>query len=402
MKKKILILHHSGLIGGAGVSLYNVAISLTQIYDLKIYCPPIPQDYSKFLIDKGFEVKYYNFPIGSIPYYSGSGNIFSIGFIKEIIKILLYYNKLKHLLSKEVYDILIVNSKTLSWISKILPKRNIISICFVRETRVKTIYNFWNNVQRHFLNIFKGVVFISDFDRIIEKLSNPLIEVIPNFVKDVLLHDEIYQFNFLKKYSISDNVFKILYVGGISKLKGFDLALDATSILINENVVLLVAGSSNIININYKNNIKSFSITQRKFMRKVSLLSTLLIKKKKIIYLGLNLDMHDVYSLADVLIFPVFYPHQGRPIFEAGAYKKPVIVPDFINFKEYVINEFNGLYFKKRNPNSLARSIYRIMKDGNLMKELGENNYLIFKKNHLKEHGENKLNQFIQELINNN
>jgi hypothetical protein len=69
--KRIIFFHHSGTIGGAGVSLYNTIISLKEEYEIIVYCPSQPNAFKQYLESKDIKVKTYDFSIGSIPYYSG-------------------------------------------------------------------------------------------------------------------------------------------------------------------------------------------------------------------------------------------------------------------------------------------------------------------------------------------
>ena len=111
--------------------------------------------------------------------------------------------------------------------------------------------------------------------------------------------------------------------------------------------------------------------------------------------------MNDIYSLADVLVFPATTPHQARPVFEAGAAKTPVIMPDFENTLEYVSNEDNGLIFKRKNSHDLSEKIRLIVQSKEFGQRLGEKNYEYTLKNHTRNTSEKLLKIFIENIISN-
>jgi len=95
----------------------------------------------------------------------------------------------------------------------------------------------------------------------------------------------------------------------------------------------------------------------------------------------------------DLVVFPVVKIHQGRPIFEAGAFSKPVIVPDFENLKEFVTPDFNGIIYEKRNSNDLARVIDEVIENKHNLARYGINN-------NLKYHNKHSLNTTNRKFIN--
>jgi glycosyltransferase involved in cell wall biosynthesis len=95
--------------------------------------------------------------------------------------------------------------------------------------------------------------------------------------------------------------------------------------------------------------------------------------------------------MSDVIIFPVIKVHQGRPIFEAGFHNKPVIVPSFDNFKEYVKDGFNGLVYYKSSSKSLASIFDSIHNQKTLLIQMGKHNREMSLKNHSKLEAEEKI-----------
>lgn len=402
MKKKIMILHHSGSIGGAGVSVYNTIMTLRDDYEVVIYCPSSPRDFSDFLKEKCINVKTYDFPIGSIPYYSGGPLIFSPGFIKGIINVFQCRKAWDYVLKTENPDLVIANSKILAWTSLIFRKNNQKSICYVRETRKKSILNLWNNIQKSLLDKFDGVIFISRYDQEKESLKNAETEVVPNFINRENYKPNKSRSEACKQFGINSNAFNVLFVGGMLRIKGFNTAVKTMKHLKDLNVQLIVAGDSDF-HYKPKKNIGSriYNYVKRAYENSIKREIDKNNLHNNIIKIGVQKDMIDVYTLADVLIFPATTPHQARPVFEAGAMKVPAIMPDFENTLEYVSHGDNGLIFKRKNPRSLADNISVLIKDEDYRKKLGEKNYESTLKYHTKETSEKLLRDMIEKILHN-
>lgn len=402
MKKKIMILHHSGSIGGAGVSVYNTIMTLRDDYEVVIYCPSSPRDFSDFLKEKCINVKTYDFPIASIPYYSGGPLIFSPGFIKGIINIFQCRKAWDYVLKTENPDLVIANSKILAWTSLIFRKNNQKSICYVRETRKKSILNLWNNIQKSLLDKFDGVIFISRYDQEKESLKNAETEVVPNFINRENYKSNKSRSEACKQFGINSNAFNVLFVGGMLRIKGFNTAVKTMKHLKDLNVQLIVAGDSDF-HYKPKKNIGSriYNYVKRAYENSIKREIDKNNLHNNIIKIGVQKDMIDVYTLADVLIFPATTPHQARPVFEAGAMKVPAIMPDFENTLEYVSHGDNGLIFKRKNPRSLADNISVLIKDEDYRKKLGEKNYESTLKHHTKETSEKLLRDMIEKILHN-
>ncbi len=400
MKKKIMIIHHSGSIGGAGVSVYNTIMSLKDDYEIVIYCPSSPKDFSNYLKEKDINVKTYDYPIGSIHYYSGGAKIFSPSFIKGILNIFRHRGKLEYILKSEKPDLVISNSKILAWTGVIFRKNNQKSICYVRETRRKGFINVWNNIQRSLLDKFTGVIFISRYDQEMESLRKTKSKVVPNFIDINSYKPSMNRSEACRHFGLDSDSFNILFVGGMLRIKGFDTAVKSLKYLKDMNVKLIVAGDSEFF---YKldRNIytKFYNFLKRKYensIKKEILENNL---QKDIIKIGVQKNMSDVYVLADVLIFPATVPHQARPVFEAGAMKIPVVMPDFENTLEYVSNGDNGLVFRRKDPRSLADGIKTLIKDKEYRTLLGERNYIHTLKQHTKETSEKLLKEMINSIL---
>lgn len=402
MKQKIMIIHHSGIIGGAGVTAYNTIMTLKDDYEIVIYCPSEPSDFSEYLKEKDINVKTYDFPLGSIHFYSGGSPVLSPGFIKGIIDIFKYRKKWDYILKAESPDIVIANSKILSGMALDFKKNKQKSICYVQETRKKSFLNIWNNIQKILLDKFDGIIFISRYDQEMENLKKAQSTVVPNFINIDSFKSNLGRNEACNNFSIDPNSFNILFVGGMLRIKGFDIAVKSMKYLKDFNIKLIVAGDSEF-QYKHENNIYSrlYNYLKRRYEKSINRVIMENNLQNNIIKIGVQKDMADVYALADVLIFPATTPHQARPVFEAGAMKVPAIMPDFENTSEYISHGYNGLIFKRKNPRSLAENIKVLIKNEKYRKHLGEKSYEATLNKHTKETSEKLLKEMIEKILRN-
>ncbi|SMB88697.1 Glycosyltransferase involved in cell wall bisynthesis [Desulfonispora thiosulfatigenes DSM 11270] len=397
---KIMVIHHSGDIGGAGVSLFNTIRAIEQLADVVVYCPEDPSKFKDFLISKGIKTKTYNFPLGSVYNFSGGPSICNPTFTKKIIDIFKYKNIWKEIIREESPDLVLVNSKILAWFSIITKKLGIKSICYVRETKKKNPLNIFNYLTKYFLNKFDKVIFISKYDEKVEGIDKEKSVVIPNFVdfdnyKSKKNNDET-----LEKFNIPNGRFNILFVGGMAKLKGVDIAIKSIAFLKEHEINLIIVGNPQFAYISSTNIYFTFyNSLKRRYERSIE--KTILKNgiEDKIFKIGIQHEMVEIYKISDVLIFPATKPHQARPAFEAGSQGKPVIMPDFENTVEYVKDNVNGLIFKKRDARSLANAIKKLIDNPGLAHELGRKNYELTLQNHTREKSETMLRKVVIDML---
>jgi glycosyltransferase involved in cell wall biosynthesis len=364
--KKIVIFHHSNRIGGAGVSLLNVHKMLQDEYIVKTYIPDKESGLGLLFQKEGISVNEIKKRVGIICSYSGGSSFYGRTSLKSLIRIRETKKAFQEILNKEKPDIVAVNSMTLAWAGKLIKKNDCKSICFVRETFVN---NLGMKYIKHCLNkYFDSVIFISNYDKDKMSCKAPVSGVVNNCV----IKDD-YQVNITKKdacgYLGIQNEFNILFVGGTNKLKGWNVIERAMEKLTEYKIRLIVAGNTEEVE-----------------------------NKPNINFLGSRTDMPYIYKACDVLVFPSTSPHQARPVFEAGMMGLPVIISDFRETKEHVIDGENGLTFKPNNAADLALKIEKLYNDNELRERLGKVNKEYALKNHEFGKCKEKLLQLLEKL----
>jgi glycosyltransferase involved in cell wall biosynthesis len=397
-RKKIMIIHHSGLIGGGSISLYYLLIALEKEFDVVCYIPDNPPSLLTFFINKGMNPKTFAFKLGKITYYSGGNNVFNLKFLYHFFNCFFQFNYWRKAIVNENPDLIIINSIVLCWMSILFKKLNIKCICFVRETMMGTPKNIVNRLIKVLLENFNLVSFISNYDLLQINLQKAKSITVYDFIVLDEFTDKIGKTLSCEKLCISAETFNVLFVGGVNNLKGIDILIKAAILLKNHNIQFVIAGEL-YVKPEYDsvysliNNIIKFS--RINFSSKIEklIISEGLVNNVK--FIGIRNDMSLVYSTSDILVFPMKKPHQARPVFEIGSQMKPVIISDFINIREFIVDGKNGITFNPTDPKELANAILCLKNNNQLLITLGLNNYDNTINNHIKDI---VINKFINEL----
>lgn len=388
---KIAIIHHSGVIGGGGVSLISIIKALSPYHNLTVLISDSPDDILKQLSELkneyDFKIESYGRRIGATTFYNGGDTVFSLRFLYRLSLIPKQWHYWRGKIKELDPDIVIVNSIILSWMGLIPEINNRKSICFVRETIKGSLNLLVNRAIKKLLKNFSRVVFLSEYDRRSWNFEVDKAKIIRDFVSENTLDNSIKRNAASVIQGLQQDSFHVLYVGGVSHMKGFDLVVKAV-IELNETIdsELVVAG----VDFNdrkimgggklsaYENDVKNF-ITQSKYGDKIHLI-------------GRQSNMSNSYAAADVIVFPMRSAHQARPIFEAGFFSKPVIISDFENIKENIIDNKSGLLFTPGDISDLLSKLKYIALNPGIRDTMGRENKQLSEANHSM--AENNLNLF--------
>ena len=400
--KKILLIHHSGLIGGAGISLFYTWMALKKQYNVVCYIPNNPSDLWMFLKERGLNPRTFPFRLGKLTYYSGGNKLINPKFWYHAFNSLFQISYWKKVINEEQPDLVIVNSKVLCWMGIVFKALNKKSLCFVRETIPENPENIINRLMRCMLDTFTMVAFLSEYDLNQTRLKKAESVVSPDFLEVANYEDKLGRKIACQNINISSNSFNVLFVGGMDKLKGIDLLVKAANIIKNEDITFIVAGKDfgDAPIKSVKSLFKKIKIRENiKFARGIKAYIKNQCIENKIKFIGIKKDISIAFSACDVLVFPMKEPHQARPAFEIGVQKKPVIITNFSNVREFVKDGYNGLTFEPNNPKQLAKAILKLKNDKELLEKLGENNYKYTMKYHTESYAMDMLIKKIDEIL---
>lgn len=357
-KRRVLLIHHSGLLGGAGLSLLDLWRNLEREHEVRALVPESPPDLRDFLIEQGYRPKTFRGRLGKIPYYSGGESLFLPRFWYYCLLTLVQRRKWRRLVVEEKPDVVVVNSGVLCWMIGVL--NGVVSICYVRETIIGKASNPVNRYMRRLRDRFDAVCYLSEYDRARDLLGSADQLLVRDAADPEYFSVAINRAQACARLGSTSRTFNVLYMGGTSLLKGYDQVLKSVSFLGGLSLQVIVAGYSGPSKRRWR---LLQGPHQRRSDRELALLSRELESKGLICSTGIVADPRVAYAACDVVVFPMREPHQARPAFEAGFQGRAIIIADFPNVRECVTNGLNGLVFRPGDPKDLARAIRELLGD---------------------------------------
>ena len=97
--------------------------------------------------------------------------------------------------------------------------------------------------------------------------------------------------------------------------------------------------------------------------------------EKSLLITGHRKDIYNVMDASDLIVFPTRTKTTGRPGFEAGGMRRPVIVTMPNTATRVVLDGITGLITPERNPRALAEGIVKLAKNRELGRMLGVNGH---------------------------
>lgn len=393
-RQRVCVLHHTGDFGGGTKSFIDIVNMLKNKFEIIACIPRGADKLGEKLLESGVSLKYINIKFPVFPSYSGGNAIFSRTMLNEILnwknigKFCEEINSLKP-------DVVIFNS-IVTIVSATRLNKSIRKICFIRETIVSSIAKkvFGNMLNKYFI----AVCFLAKAEEKKFKLDNVKTIIIPDCVpeNDIKVEESLTVRN---RLNIRNDDFCVFYMGGDNLIKGPYVILEAMKQL-GKGYTALIAGDFSEGRLGIKDILKhmtSVEYTYRKLKLRKAYKS--IINDENIILIGYKHDISDYMNAADVVVFPSVCVHQPRPCIEAGYYKKPVIISDYEETKEYFIDGHNALTFKPGDSKELANKIRLLSCDKKLRERMGINNYNESMEKHNFEAINRKLEEFLSESI---
>jgi len=378
--KKILYIHHGRGIGGAPLSLLYLIRKLNK----KKYLPVVACTYYSEAVEMfkkdGIETYSFsgirNFPHSNVSWYRWYQ--FHRIFLLFINIWIIAFKVAPEFFKKISPDLIHLNSPSLLGWAIAAKKRKIPVICHVREPMQKGYFGVRKFFLKHMIHFYVDkFVAICKYDAS-KLVQSDKIHVIYNFV-DFSYFDRNIKCNSKIKNKTGDMKI-VLYLGGMSKIKGALELLQASLYFLEDDTHLLIAGKWEGNNVGGKSRVKEVI----KQLLHISIHEELKrvwdkIKENKlesqIHFLGIVSDIPSLIACCDLLVFPSTVPHFARPIIEAGAMAKPVVASNLGGPKELVIDGKTGLLVPPGKPEALAKAIRRILNNKQLAQQMGEVGY---------------------------
>jgi len=364
---KLLYIHHGTGIGGAPISLLNLVRALDkECYEVKVAFVKDSVVVDLFR-EAGIKVEILN---TSNTYFTHnetgkiSWRYFHRYFAIAYHWLLTAYKIAPKYLQDQEVDIVHLNSHVLSSWAFAAKKLGFQVVCHNRETVAKGYFGIRRSILRKIYAYAADVIINISEDNAKRMGLFSKSEVVYNFV-DIPQDHRI-------SCSQQDGQYKVLFLGGMAKIKGFPVAADCLNYL-NEGITLQFAGAVGKIDHNasgIKNRIKNII--------KMALFRSLYAPLSKINgmpnaeILGMLKKSLVAIDNCDILITPFLVEHFSRPAIEAFAYGKPVIGSNVEGMDEIVDHNINGLLVEKGNPKALADAINYLCTNPEIAQKMGQ------------------------------
>jgi glycosyltransferase involved in cell wall biosynthesis len=400
--KVIMGIHHASSLGGASISFLDVLAMLRVNYKILATCPNEPPALALSLKSDSHQYVATGIPIPLFNHCNGGSPILSRTFLRGMLDYLRFRKRWIECIKSYKPEFVIVNSSVMVLMGPIIRRAGVKSICIVRETFPPK----WRSIRTRLLCLlldkyFDGVLFLSEYDRSFAGLSRTATEVVRDCARPGT-YSALARSEACTVLGVPEETFNLLYTGGASWLKGLDVALRSLSHLEYTDIRLLVAGDMTAVEDRTSPTVLLRCVLHPRhtsFIRSVKRLLEGQATADRVKIIGTQSDMARCYSASDVVIFPSNLPHQARPIFESGMYSLPVIVSDYVETREFMRHELNGLTFKPRSAKGLAGAVDRLYEDKPMGRALGEANRIRTLREHSFEVEQIRLLAFVANLL---
>lgn len=206
------------------------------------------------------------------------------------------------------------------------------------------------NLREYYIDILNNIDFIhynstvskNAYEKYINNANSRVLNITHSNIED----------NRMQKTSNSNEPLKITYIGSIEKYKGLYFLLDVLEELHKNNIN------------NWKLNIygKNVNINTDKFKGKVKIKGTYVYS-----------ELEDIFVNTDVLIVPsIWYETFGYIALEAFSYGVPVIITDFVGFKDMINPGVTGIIIKA-SEDELYDNLQTIIEDREKLSTINQN-----------------------------
>lgn len=288
------------------------------------------------------------------------------------------YNSIKNILNpmKKNYDLAVAYSQgfpTYFISEKVQADKK---LAWINCNYVKTKYD--KDLDNRFYNNIDKIIVVSNFiyNSMLEmkynyknKMKIILDIVDPKLIEDMAFNDEATEFNNVEEI-------KILTVGRLAAVKGYDLVVRTASLLKKNN---------------YK--FKWFIIGEGPERREIETLISKNELNNYVILLGAKSNPYPYMKSCNLYVQTSRKEGFGLTIMEAKILRKVIVSTNFDTINELIINGFDGIIAEK-NENSIYSSIKKLLDDKSYFNKIEKNVKNLEQYNSIKE-----INKFYEEIL---
>lgn len=368
--KRVLFISQATGWTGASINMINIINSLDKSkYTIKVLLLK-DSSVSKILVENNIEYSvvqsrfykyFYKFYNHTVPAKAESVYSKLVELLQQFRLILSWllsrYYFVPNELKRHEYDIAHLNSVVLTdWLSPCKAKGRV--IVHVQEPMAKGLLGIRYAFFRYIIKKNADSVIAISKDNACRINLDKITTVVYNFT------DLATQNPSIKSYKSQ----KVLYVGGVARIKGFYQMIEALDYL-EDGVAILLAGD-----FGPQNGIKYFKLVSPSYRKKLRALKKMR-NCKNAIEIGQVENITHLLDEVCCLVSPFSVTHFSRPIIEAFANYKTVIATNVEGIDEVVKHDHNGFIVENRNPLALANAINFITRNDTIALRMGEEGF---------------------------
>lgn len=404
--KKILVFHQVGGVGGATVTLANVVSCLCRVgFAVTVVCPEGPAQ--KCLASVGATVLTPERPLYQFTHLSGFEKAaLHPRFCHDAVRQMLDLGYWRSFIERQRPDAVHLNAITLAPLALAAKRAGVRVSIMVQETGVRGLLGLRTIWLRLLLSQFMDlVIFISEYDRDWYACRAPRIGVVPNWVDERAFGRPVVKAQARAALMLPADAQIVLFVGGVSALKGTAELVEAVAELTDlKRLLVVIAGNKRHIQRRQLSALQRLNLRRRilcgnDYDNKVAALLRRSGVRHRVRFVGEVREMSPLYCAADLVVFPATKPHQARPAIEAGLAGLPVVGSDFKNVHEFLKDGENALLVRPGDAPALAAGIRRILNDEELALRLGQNNLATVARLHDRDRNTRRLAELLQEML---
>ncbi|MGC4118199.1 MAG: glycosyltransferase family 4 protein [Myxococcales bacterium] len=383
--RKVLFIEHAASLGGAVRSLlYSMQSLDRRRYVPLVACAGGGMLVTDFYRQQGFEA--FSCPdIGLLPHTTGGW--FSLRspratarFTMIAARIAVGIQATKQVVEKVKPDLVHLNSVVLIPSAIGLAQARVPFVWHVRESVVAGHLGLRRALIRKMLmELPDEVIFISADERR-RLLDDARGIVIPDFVDLARFDRSIDGLEFRARLGLSHDAQVVLILGGLLRIKGGTVLLEAMSRLHQRFPKAHLVMASGIAPMSTRLDARIGRIVlpllghptdRQRAMR--------IIQRHRmepyVHLLPYTEEVEKLIAASDVVVFPSIEPHNARPVPEAGAMGKPVVGSRIGGVEELVEDNVTGILTPPGDVEALAGALSRILGDPALARQMGEAGY---------------------------
>jgi len=222
-----------------------------------------------------------------------------------------------------------------------------------------TLCNLWNKYLAWVYTKAESLIYPSELARsLLDKLSdeNQSSVVISNGI-NLKEFRPVDVGDFHERFNIPNDKIKLLFVGRLFPEKSVDTLIKAIPHIIKKysNTHVMIVGAGHL-------------------RPKLEKLAQILGVEKHIAFLGLVSEEDKIlaYNASDIFVLPSLAELEGMVVLEAMACGKPIIISDAEMSAARYFVDGNGLLFKTKDHEDLARQVLKLIMDTDLREKMGE------------------------------